>query len=604
MFPPSFQGVPYLNTLEYDDREDFHGGEIIRQDFPISGPLTDNFNISERKVVEMVVTGKRTVKYKGATYIYVPSTGSWHHTRSTHAGRYIASYLGMDNVTVSYHIAALSYINLMDIYSVQAYGIPRSVCIGVFRLYYSIGEKSTIFKSVHNVVSLPDEYAHAEIRISSFCFMPVAIRSIPKEIPLGIISTVEVILSATINQSSLQVLMWCIGNSLQDPVLTPRTIFLYGEGGEGKSFTISMLEANLPNCIGTLTRDYVGSKRNDIDSVDIERMICNRFVCYGDVNLNQKREMNEGFLKMISGNDTISTPTIVGKLQCAGLFATNHLWFPYPTLTMPWFSRRVVCIRIRKPSTDLPKPVESFTDNEILLFVHNCLVIRSKYKYIPVTTEMAIITIFGSRARSYSRGIKFNESASYLNCLAATHSISLLSCIRIPDLIRLFIAMSPQLIIDKNVMKIRQYNTDGSVVTRDIKNRLESDYTINGDGSLLYFKCPKNITIHPWSSWTHNTFISLDYPNQESGNIIITKGQLPDGITMSQEGSSFNTSMPIKFILTNNTWMPLNINKDTVLMMAFDKSVVMTIPIQNMASNDITNDIIVTGSQEVSSLHI
>ncbi|TDH71821.1 hypothetical protein CCR75_003554 [Bremia lactucae] len=102
-------------------------------------------------------------------------------------------------------------------------------------------------------------------------------------------SVAERILSVTIDRTSLDVIMWCIGNSLQDPVMTPRLLFLYGEGGEGKSVALSTITSNLPGLVGTLTQDYIGHRITKIKETDMGRMMSSRFVCYGDVCLNERK---------------------------------------------------------------------------------------------------------------------------------------------------------------------------------------------------------------------------------------------------------------------------------------------------------------------------
>ncbi|CAH0478408.1 unnamed protein product [Peronospora belbahrii] len=77
--------------------------------------------------------------------------------------------------------------------------------------------------------------------------------------------------------------------------------------------------------VGTLTRDYVGRSVDKIDEADMEKMMENRFVSYGDVSIGHKGYINDSFLKIMSGNDSVSTKTMTGKLQCGGLAPLDGL---------------------------------------------------------------------------------------------------------------------------------------------------------------------------------------------------------------------------------------------------------------------------------------
>ncbi|TDH71820.1 hypothetical protein CCR75_003553 [Bremia lactucae] len=137
----------------------------------------------------------------------------------------------------------------------------------------------------------------------------------------------------------------------------------------------------------------------------------------------------------MSGNDSVSTTTMTGKLQCAGLFAMNTLWDPYRSITKAWFARRVVCVTIKAAPKGLKKPTESFTDDEILCFVHRCLLIYNRNSCIPMTSKMALRSLFGDRTGSYCRGIVFDDNASYMMSLIATYSISNISGLGMHELL-------------------------------------------------------------------------------------------------------------------------------------------------------------------------
>lgn len=442
----------FVCTIPDDDIIDCDGALIMRDGFPYSGALVDLLTGEDNIIINRILRTRRATRHRGASsFIYVPNSGCWCHARSAASIKYISGVLEHKNVSVNYHGSSLPYRDMIDRYAQHVSDVPRSICIGTYRLNFRILEYKTIFSTVHGVLPLqPSESDDItdpiEFITSGFCFMPLYLQIIPASLPNDTMSVAERILSVTIDRMSLDVFMWCIRNSLQDPVMTPRLLFLYGDGGEGKSVALSTITSNLPGIVGILTQDYIGRRITRIEETDMGRMMSSRFVCYGDVCLNERKQINESFMTIMSGNDSVSTTTMTGKLQCAGLFAMNTLWNPYKSITKAWFARRVVCITVKAAPKGLKKSTKSFTDDEILCFVHQCLLIYNRSSCIPMTSKMALRSLFGDRTGSYCRGVFFDDNASYMMSLIATYSISNISGLGMHKLLLLIRQMCPTLL--------------------------------------------------------------------------------------------------------------------------------------------------------------
>ena len=121
-------------------------------------------------------------------------------------------------------------------------------------------------------------------------------------------------------------------------------------------------------------------------------------------------------------------------------------------------------------------------------------------------------------------------------------------------------------------MRIRIFGLDGTPTSRECCSETTDSYEISSNGKAIAFMCPKDILIHPWSAWTHNTRLSLEYPNESSLSVFTSKPRLPDGISIHENDSMFSAKRPIMFTLTNNSWIPRRILKGTILMAAEDRS--------------------------------
>ncbi|CAH0514475.1 unnamed protein product [Peronospora belbahrii] len=437
----------FVLAIPDEDTYDSNGKILMRDSFPFSGPLTELLTSGDRLIIDGILKRGRSIRHRGAAFVYVPNSGCWCHSRGPTSTKYINDVLGDENVSVGYHGSTLPYLNMLDRYSLNVRPIPKSICISVYRLNFEILEEETIFRTSHAIVPMrTDDYGAVELLMSAFCFMPINLGTVPKKMPNISMSSAEEVLSVTMDRRSIDVIMWCIGNSLQDPVMTPRLLFFYGIGGEGKTITMSTITSNLPGVVGTLTRDYVGRSVDKIDEADMEKMMENRFVSYGDVSIGYKGYINDSFLKIMSGNDSVSTKTMTGKLQCAGLFAMNAPWKAYKSVMMPWFARRAICLTIDKPSKGAKPPQESFSEEEILTFIHRCLLVRSYHKYVPIDAAILLRTLFGADLYQYCRGVTIDENASYMMNLVATYSISNCCGLDIKSLLRLTRSMCPSLL--------------------------------------------------------------------------------------------------------------------------------------------------------------
>jgi hypothetical protein len=282
-------------------------------------------------------------------------------------------------------------------------------------------------------------------RISGMTINPLSLRIIPSMYLLGIESKAEEVLSNVLTDEQLRVLMWIIGNGLLDPVDRPRAVYLYGNGGDGKSVTINTIINNLPGCVYPLSTDYIGSNKQMKD-IDLTQCLSARFITHGDVELNNGK-INSTFWKSITGGDTVRVAGGQGKIKCTGIFASNQLWFlPYFS-RKEWFTRRSVVLVMNKPPKGVQPPPESYSESEIYHFIMNCVATRLKTNHPPITLKMAFITMFGTGVGYATAGIELDESANHMQCMVATWYVALSSSTDKDVLLNCIYTMNPDLLL-------------------------------------------------------------------------------------------------------------------------------------------------------------
>ena len=421
--------------------------DLVIDDFPNTGPIVEELAEEFGLIRQLVLEKGRMARYRNGLCMFVPQCGSWVHTRSYEAGRYIANLLDMRNVTVNYMVAVDMYISYADMIALSCNPMPRSVCISTWRSMVSFLDPSDHSKGirlspVHRVVRFEGQKVPLK-RSTGLCISPIRISTMSLKVSSFKPSRGELSLANVMSPQDLRLIKWVIGNALLDPVDRPRALYLYGAGGEGKSATINTLLAHLPGAVHPLSKDYVGSSHSMITE-DLTAAMSSRFISYGDVVLT-KSKINTSFWKTIPGGDTIKVAGGQGRVVCTAMFASNHLWYPSSSLTR-WFSRRTIVIPLTAPPAESEPPPESFGDPEIHDFVMNCVYERMSTPSIPLPISTVLLTVFGYRVSVATRGITMCEDSTFLGCVAGTWSISLAGQIHYSYLLDLVVAASPELV--------------------------------------------------------------------------------------------------------------------------------------------------------------
>jgi len=443
----------YLRLTQLRDHPLRKGFKV--DDFPHRGPIVNELSEEYTIVRRMALEDRRIVKYMNGVYMFVPPCGSWLHVRSVESAKYLASAVGLDNVSVNFMTATEMYSAFAEKVAPSCGTVPRSVCIGTWRLHVTLEDSSAPeagikMAPVFMITGRPSVNEVAK-RVTGLCISPIRIGVLTQRVRKFSPSAAEKSLSNVMTSDNLRLLRWVIGNGLIDPVDKPKAVYMFGNGGEGKSCTINTILANLPGAVYPLSKDYVGSNLT-ISQEDLTHAMSVRFISYGDVVL-KKSKINAAFWKMITGGDTMRVSSGQGRLSCTALFASNNLWYPISALLKKWFVRRTIVILLHAPSADDPPPPNSFSDLEIHDFVTNCIYERLRTPFVPCTIQSSLLTIFGYKISVATRGITLGNKTSELGSISATWAVSIAGEVEYELLTELVECMSNSLVSEYHGVK-------------------------------------------------------------------------------------------------------------------------------------------------------
>lgn len=429
--------------------EDTHNPGVYHHDHPFGSPFESLLTPMQRQVFEMIGTGGSCIRYDGTCYMFIPSLGTWWHCRSSPACRYLAEMLGMDNVSVNFGIAVDPYLSIVESHSMTTKEITRSVCIGTFRMFVQLDGNTVLYAPLSYIASeAPDGViaSYGEVRKSGFCFKSISSSRIPYSLSCNFRSLGEDVISNVLNDDYLRILMWSVGNSILDPVSGSKVIILIGAGGNGKTETINVVQSNTIGISAALTQDYIGNDKLRLREEDVQILLNNRIVTFGDCELQDGYKVNPSFLKLLTSNDRLTTKTISGKVQCLGLFGTNNMYFPMKSVLQPWFARRVVTMNIPPITVKLPPLPNAYNDIDMLYFINSALKTRLSFEYPPVPVNVALDTIFGSKSQKYTRGVMLDDTACEFESYMCCDLIAAQACIEVELLIDLVYKVNPSLV--------------------------------------------------------------------------------------------------------------------------------------------------------------
>jgi hypothetical protein len=426
----------------------------VRDDFPYATKFMSMMPENYRLIRSLCLNKKLIVKYKGTVYMFLETKQCWEAIFSPTCSSLLCEMLGMRNVTVNQAIATKPYSDYAASMCETVSVPPNSFCISTRRLAVSVVGETLRFKQVKNVVPRATVLGETDSRYRGFCFNPLSLRLYPdRKYKVPQTSMVEKYMLNSLDEDSLESIMWVIGNGLLDPVAEPRIVYLYGVGGEGKSTFVHMVANVLAGSIRPLDGQYLSSNHS-ISHEDLAKIAQTRFVTCSDTTLNNDGKLNPQFLKIITGGDKVDSA--IGEVTSVStVFVTsNKMWYPYAEILQRWFTRRMLVIMIKKniDKSGGPPP-DDFPEEEKLNFIMRCIHNRLVNQYMPVSAKNAIVTMLGLRSGVSTRAIELGEASNFEESYNATVTLALSAGLEYRDMISLLDAISPNLIISVGLSK-------------------------------------------------------------------------------------------------------------------------------------------------------
>ncbi len=338
---------------------------------------------------------------EGNQFVFVDSSNSWCNLASPAAMARINALMEITNATVNFGISLTPYIDhILKRCDSNISGIvPTSVCVGSSRLEVDLESEpgTIIFQPCRTLV--PHKRQRVPTEVYSLCYMPIATHILPTSYTFpGLCTLLGFVAQLFPDLRDLVTLMWHVGNCLIDPSDNPKSLFLCGPGGSGKSTALRAIYNSLQRCCGTLPDGSLTSNLRQM-SPDVAEVVtsCRMAVCY-DVDL-EKEPLNMAIFKNISGSDYIRTKHVTCKSNCSLTMAANGIvdidkQEVYKTDAI---MRRVVCVYMDVAASFIPKERMPNKPDDKLDFACACMHIRLKYDHMPVSPSNVILTLCSSK---------------------------------------------------------------------------------------------------------------------------------------------------------------------------------------------------------------
>ena len=224
----SERGYGYLKLSQLRDHPSRPGSKL--DDFPNAGPIVNELSSEYTLVRRMALEDRRIVRHRNGVYVFVPPCGSWLHMRSPESARYIANVVGMENVTVNYMVAADMYLSFAEKVAPSCGRIPRSVCIGSWRLQVSLEDENKPNKGIRMIpvfmITGAPSVRETAKRATGLCISPIRIGVLTQHVRSFEQSAAETSLLNVMSKENLRLLKWIIGNGLIDPVDKPKAVYM------------------------------------------------------------------------------------------------------------------------------------------------------------------------------------------------------------------------------------------------------------------------------------------------------------------------------------------------------------------------------------------
>jgi energy-coupling factor transporter ATP-binding protein EcfA2 len=364
---------------------------------------------------DSLISRSLVCRIRGDVYLYSSASNHWEPLYSKEAMVQIVSIIQAKNVSVNYEKAVSPFINYLVKKATDADSYPTSICLGTWRLRPERPKEGDSGSLVlQPVTGLLPQVLDSDVRISGVCCRPLTFRKKPSSwSEAGCDIVRDHILRLFPNDKDMLCLQWIVGACLMDPVRRSTFVLLYGPGGNGKSTVIRALASTLRGASAAIPEQHITSKTSGLHSDVIEPIVSKRLLYCGDVDL-KNHDLNLGFVRSATGQDTVSTPLGVTSVCCSVVLGSNSL--PSYKVQKDWLTaaimRRVIVLPMFVNAMSITAPELPDSEDAYITFALRCVHTKMAYEYPPISTVSVMMTLFGIEWGSYSHLFTIDDPPS------------------------------------------------------------------------------------------------------------------------------------------------------------------------------------------------
>lgn len=259
----------------------------------------------ELAIHEQVLCVQGCIRVGHMMYLYLPSTGDWTPTRSDRSYRLLGNIIGAKNATVNFAKAVAPYVSWMESMATELGPLDRSSCIGRSRFKVTVGVSppsgcTVTFTKGRMFIPAGTRYLYTESYMpyvkqfgrsakAMLVVNSISCPLVPHAMNTDYSGHVQPVMSNTMPEEDLRVLMWIVGNSLRDPVDKALIGYiLEAKGGEGKSIIVNMIMDCCKGCVAVEDLTALGHANGTLNPETKRSLASHRLGIVGDLTIHDK----------------------------------------------------------------------------------------------------------------------------------------------------------------------------------------------------------------------------------------------------------------------------------------------------------------------------
>lgn len=460
----------------------------IRDDFPLWGPAANELSPADKSLVEWAVSRRCVVTDGISYYVYCRNIASWSQMESMSAVCELLETTDT-NAAVNFGKALRKFYPLLSRVANPISAVSRSVCIGTWRLRYTVDwlDVGPIVRYMPHEEVIENIRGVEHTRMYRFVTNPI-IMPYPFACPHTFVVNMEEeiindILKPLKDYQKLD-FMWRIGRMLTDGVESqPVVMVLYGrDGHEGKSVLAKKISKLIPGTSMWMSEDLIGSESVWPKADAIMTMCEKRLLICDEVDVKNGFSYNN--IKKWTSNSPVSDGVLTTFLSQNIIATTNNMPFSEKAAINRSIGRRLVIYDLRKYLGKMKGIPDHMINNKVRLkFVSLCLATADAFEEPPTDIKTALYTFFRRNINKITAGLTYDPACSEMEAIAASTAMAIRCDVPLDQLCSAFAAMSSRLVGETRAgtKYIKSFKVEEKVLSQH-----GYDYVVSQRGRAVY----------------------------------------------------------------------------------------------------------------------